>query len=837
MAEVIFGLGALVTSVFGPGVFAGAFASLAVFSLSPIGSALITGLVGLGLNYVTSMLQRAPKPEDVQSTVKNPVSPRWRHYGRCKFGGALVFIESKAGALYRVIALGTGELDAIEEVWADDTFLTLDGDGYATNPKYYPDLRVHTRLGLPTETHYSILEDEFPEWDEDHRGDGVSSMLAIQYPMGSEFLSSTFPNLTNTVMRVVARGSKVYNLNPDSPPDSPAVLSWSDNAASIIRDYMTHADGMRIPVAMFNTPLAAAGWAAAYTRCDEDVPLKAGGTEKRYRLWGSYRLDERPADVLGRMLMACDGRIVPTADGGVTLDVGAWAEPTVTLDEESILGFADLSRGRNILTTANVIRATYLSPQHDYQSTDADQWIDENDVLVRGEIVRDTSFIMAPSHSQCRRLMKLEAYRANPNWIGTFQCNLKALAAFGQRLVRITYPQFEIDEVFEIVDFKFNIVEGDKLESVTLQVQSMPEEAYDWDAATEEGTAPINEETTVDNTIPVPTGLGFTIVRLAVSGQLAPFGAITFAAPPSEALIPQARYKRVADSTWNFLNIEEGETTAQFGPLSDGDEYEVQLRFVTLTGRQGDWTASQTETAVGDTEAPAELSAFTLTGSAPYLGNAPFSITTASDAHLASLGIYRVPSGGALDIGASPTQLVATITGPPKPSTFAYVHGDTTRTLRSDVENPNFDDGSTWTLGADLTITGGKLVKVAGAAERGASQSITTMTAGDVLRVGFTGSDVTAGNIWPRLTGGATVNGANVLSANGICFNRMVATNAHNSLAFRFSAASDGKIDTVIVYDETPACADAGEWDYYAVPFNISGVAGTASGPVPVTIY
>src|SRR5690606_22005934 len=97
-------------------------------------------------------------------------------------------------------------------------------------------------------------------------------------------------------------------------------------------------------------------------------------------------------------------------DGGLTLDIGEWAEPTVTLDADSIVGFSEVGRGRDILSTANTIRAKYLDPSQDYQAADADPWVDADDVAARGEIASDIEFAMAPSHSQARRLMKLAAF-------------------------------------------------------------------------------------------------------------------------------------------------------------------------------------------------------------------------------------------------------------------------------------------------------------------------------------------------------------------------------------------------------------------------------------------
>ncbi|MBZ9888132.1 fibronectin type III domain-containing protein [Mesorhizobium sp. BR1-1-3] len=594
--------------------------------------------VAIGLSYLASSIFRPdpPKPQDVQTSVKNPVAPRVRHYGRVKASGPWAFVESKNGGLHKVIALGTGELDAIEELWVDDNLVTTNGGGYVQELPWNQgggdyNLRIQSRRGIATETHYTDLGSAFPEWDTSHRGDGVSSLYAYQDPVSSDSLTDMFPNILNTLYRVVARGSKVYN-------PSTATTIWSDNAADIMHDYITHADGMRLPASIINTPIANAGWLTAHNKCAEAVALKAGGTENRYRLWGSYQLDERPADVLARMNAACDGRLVPTSDGGLTLDIGTWEEPTVTLDADAITGFSEVSRGRDVLTTANIIRATYTSPFHDYQSTDADQWIDEDDVALRGEIAKDTAFNMAPSHGQARRLMKLEAYRANPSWVGMFQCNLRAMAVFGKRFVRISYPLFGINEVFEIQDFRFNIGEGGILTGVSLQVQSMPSEAYDWDAASEEGTAPISEETVVDKTIPLPTNFDFLVDRITVSGTQVPFGVLTFDLPPSDALTMQGRYKKSSDTDWTVVAISDDATTANTTALSDGVLYEAQVRFVTLTGREGAWTASQTITPVADPTAPAIVTAVSKTGA---VGQVTINWTAPNSANYVAANIRR----------------------------------------------------------------------------------------------------------------------------------------------------------------------------------------------------
>lgn len=553
-------------------------------------------VLSVGLSYLSSVLFRPkqPKPEDVQQSVKNPIAPRQRHYGRVKTSGPWVFAQSKHGDFHKVLALGTGELDEIEELWCDDNLVEVDANGFATTLPYNDTagsfLAFRYRLGLSTETHYTDLEAAFPEWDDDHIGHGVASIYGFQKAADVEGTAKVFPNTVQTSYRVVARASKVYN-----PPNG--LTEWTDNAAAIIRDYMTHQDGMRLPLSLFTTPQATAGWLAAYNRCNEPIPRKAGGTEPRYRLWGSYTFDERPADVLGRMMQCSDSRIVPTPDGGIALDVGTWAEPTVIIDDDIIAGF-ELSRGRDILTTANTIAASFLSTAHDYQSTEADRWVDEDDVSERGEIANEVQFNMAPSHGQCRRLMKLAAYRAKPSWIGTLQCGIGALAAFGVRFIRVTYHLFGIDEVFEVLDFRFDIRTNEEgvriLVGVTLQVQSMPQESYNWDAATEEGEEPLSEDVVVDNTIPVPDPPDVVLDSIIVSeGVTVPVAKLMFDAPPA-GLRVEAHGKRILDSTWTTIAVEPGANDARSFPLDIAEGYEFQIRYVTVTGRRGDWSESAT---------------------------------------------------------------------------------------------------------------------------------------------------------------------------------------------------------------------------------------------------
>ncbi|PQZ51879.1 hypothetical protein CQ052_05285 [Ochrobactrum sp. MYb15] len=584
-------LSGLIATIVGAGAVGAALqtglAALTMFASTTLGGLALT----LGFSYLASSMFRPsqPKPEDVQQQVRQPTAPRIRHYGRVKMSGTWAFAETKSGNFYKVLALGQGPFDGIESFWIDDNYLPLDGAGYPIGPTPYrqggtgaPLLRIQSRLGNSTETAFEELLVNFPEWTYDHRGDGVASLLACQYAVGQEYYLGLFSNGINTNYRVVARTSLVKN-------PVTGVTEWNDKAAAVIRDFMTHRDGMRLPESLFTTPLAQAGWVDAYNRSNEGIAIAAGGTEPRYRLWGSYQLNERPADVLGRMLACCDGRLVPTPDGGLTLDIGAWEEPTVILTTDAITGFSDVGRGRDVLTSANTVRATFLDPSQDYQSTDADPWADENDVSERGEEAKDVQFNMAPSHSQARRLMKLEWWRANPAWVGTFNTNLMGLAAFGKRFIRIQYPLFGINSVFEVLDFKFILGEGGILQGATVQVQSMPQTAYRWDV-TQEGTAPVSDSSTVDDDLPIPSAPSVII-------QSGPVAELSFPPTGNLLLSYMVRWRKTADTEWiTFGPLANNAETYTTPSLAAATEYEFQLAMRTEKGRVGTYSASTIKT-------------------------------------------------------------------------------------------------------------------------------------------------------------------------------------------------------------------------------------------------
>ncbi|MGE0653413.1 MAG: hypothetical protein AB7P12_16975 [Alphaproteobacteria bacterium] len=311
----------------------------------------------------------------------------------------------------------------------------------------------------------------------------------------------------------------------------------------------------------------------------------------------------------------------PIPSGGIAIKVGEWEAPTVTIDDDAIIGIADIGRGRDALTTANVIRAQFTSPFHDYKETDADPWIDEDDVAVRGEISNDMQFFAVPSHGQCRRLMKIAAHRANPQWVATLICNLRGLAVLGERFIRVTSAEFGIDEEFEVTaPPDFIIKEGNILAGVQIAVASLSSAAYAWDAAAEEGTAPeIVETTDNDNTLPVPENFEVDVEHRFVGPGRVAIAILTWDQPIEDYFEVEVRGKRVTDSVWFPVPVLSGALTAEYGPMQDGVAYEFEARTVSVTGRVSDWVDSVPPTIVADADPNSPRLDFSVVNNSQYI--------------------------------------------------------------------------------------------------------------------------------------------------------------------------------------------------------------------------
>lgn len=464
-----------------------------------VGTVVVVG-GSIGLQYALSS-KAEPKPQDGQIITRQAIPPRRRAYGRVKLAGPLLLSETVGGVnarRHQLVALNHGEIDAFEEHWLSSFMaeFTIGDDGGVSNLYQSPGGGDHVvifwRLGTASQTAYADLVSRFPtKWTSAHQANGIASaLIETLQPFDQEDFTTIFPGGLAPPYRAVIRASKVWDPREGGQDkDDPATWTWTRNPVLIALDFHRHADGMGLaPLddVYFTSAAITEDWIPAADICDD--PVEFGNA--RYWCSGSYSLpDDDPASVLSAILATCDGQPYERSDGAIGIRVGKIIDPTVTLDDEHILGYDGFKKGDNAFLACNEVTAKFTSGDHDYQETDADPWRDEDDIDERGQVItKSLALHWVVTHPQARRLMKLAHKRFNPEWQGRIVTDLAGFAVRNERYLHLTIDELGIDGSFEITSFEASI--GSDATTCSIGVISLDQSAFDFDFDTEGGTTP-----------------------------------------------------------------------------------------------------------------------------------------------------------------------------------------------------------------------------------------------------------------------------------------------------------------------------------------------------------
>jgi hypothetical protein len=113
-----------------------------------------------------------------------------------------------------------------------------------------------------------------------------------------------------------------------------------------------------------------------------------------------------------------------------------------------------------------------------------------------------------------------------------------------------------------------------------------------------------------------------------------------------------------------------------------------------------------------------------------------------------------------------------------------------------------------------------------------------SITAGQVLRAGITIDSISGVGATLTLRNSNPTNETWTASYTTSGAKKQTYTALNNNGNFAFGITTNGviQIDNAVLFTQTAACVAQGDYDYYAIPFNQSGVDGPVSGPVTVAI-
>jgi hypothetical protein len=567
-----------------------------------VGSLLIAGItigaqVGLSSVQARQAKKRARRnaagrgisAADAQQTIRGSVEPRRRFYGRVKVGGTLVFIENLNNDVYMVLAVSTGTISAYEEFFIGDKPVLTDTDGAVTLSPYWigaatdPDARSHarfeTRRGFINQSALAMISAAFPAWSTAHQAKGVA-LVAVRYKAASADDYSRVHNSTIQDVKCILQGAPVYDPREISHTATNAdTWEWSENPALCLYDYLISPDGMGVARSAVDLDT----FSDAADICDEFVPLKNGGSERRYRLTCGYSFDEPPADVHERMLSACRGEFYLTREGKIGLRVGQWIDPAITIDQSQIVSILRLERGIGLLRRFNAVRPVYTSPLHGYQEMETARVVDEESVEAMGrEFADEARLTCVPSSPQAQRLAKIELYEDNPPLTGEIVCHLYALQLMTERVFRLVLDEYDINIVCRITSLR---IPGD-LSTVTVAFEEINPVAYEWDAEADEGPSPeVAPETSDDSLFPAaPIDFLITTETSGVTRT-----GIRWQNRNRPGQVYDVRV-RPAGGEWGGI-VNETERAHLVVPTVIGDDYDAEVRVRTAQGGISSWSA------------------------------------------------------------------------------------------------------------------------------------------------------------------------------------------------------------------------------------------------------
>lgn len=600
MPQLIPAAAAAVASAVSGWVYAGAqaigFSAATAATISTYAASITALATSVAITVGLPMLARpsVPDPETGKQSRRQPRPERLVFIGLpSRGGGAYMLRETSGSTLAVVLALSDGRLASISAIYLNDDLVTLDGSGWVQQG---PDgrygsgdlVQIKTRMGLPTETHYSELTAKFGDlWPTTARGDGIGSLMLLASHRSKESFQKHFPN--GEPMPTVVTQGVCYDWR-DETQDRDDESSWLPSGNPVV--WLVHHEWFRCGRSWdrcIAPVLADLTDEADY--CDESV-AKIGGTEPRYQFGGNYFAVTQPQARREAILAACDGWLSTNGQGHMVIKAGRYQAPTFTLTGDHIVGY-EWSAFSPDEEHINKLAVSYTEPSKDYTETECDPWVDEDDIAATGmERSEALSLMWVQSRSQARRLAKRKMSRLLSGRRGQIVTGVYGLNAFGHRYIRIQNDELVsmADVVVEVMGIEFDPMSA----TVVLDVILADEGIDAWNPATEEGAGVSDADRPDPEALAAPTissidqfyednGAG-SGVRLTIQGD----------GPDREDLTWFARWRVDGDESWaesQYTDAAAGspvELATGFVPANA--DLEVQIAYQTGGGTLSPWS-------------------------------------------------------------------------------------------------------------------------------------------------------------------------------------------------------------------------------------------------------
>jgi hypothetical protein len=347
-------------------------------------------------------------------------------------------------------------------------------------------------------------------------------------------------------------------------------------------------------------------------------------SEVRYTCNGTFDTDEKPKDVIGKLLTSMQGKV--TYQGGEWIILpGAYRNPTITLDENDLDGPIKVTSRISRSQTFNAVKGVYINPLDFYQPNDFPPITNATYLAEdQGErIWKDIELPFTTSGSMAQRIAKIELEKARQQITTTWPCKLTAFRVQAGDVVNLSNTRWGwSSKPFEVTNWKFSIRDdnGTPRLGIDLVLRETASGVYDWNSG-EETAIDLAPNTTLPDpfTVQVPGNPSVTEELYQTTGS---------AGVKSKAIVSwgasadgfadnyQLEYKPATQANWLVRTGIKGFET-ELIDLAPG-YYDFRLKAFNSIGVDSDYTNEVRVNIMGLSAPPAAVSNFSVIASNGY---------------------------------------------------------------------------------------------------------------------------------------------------------------------------------------------------------------------------
>jgi hypothetical protein len=587
-------------------------------------------------------------------SVRSSNSTRRLVYGETRVGGTIVFIEATDDDefLHIVVVLAAHEIQSVESVFFGEKELTLSGNSVTAPSEFVGVAEVYpVTVGSVANIPAPLLAT--PSWTTSHVLEG-QAYVYCKLKYDNNAYPDGLPNISALV-----RGRKVLDTRTST-------TAFSYNPAMVIRDYLTDtvyglgASATEIDDTSFN---------AAANICEESVTLAAGGSEDRYTFNGVLDTGNTPRSNIEQMLSALGGSLY-YSNGKWHLKAGAYVTPTVTLDENDIVGSISVGTAVSNRESFNAVKGQFATADTNFQATDYPEVSSSTFETEDGGEKKYLNYNLpfTTSSPTAQRLARQVLFKNRQEISVSAKFKLTAFQfAVGDTLMLTNSRLGWSQKVFEVVGWQLDF---DKNEvGVQCKLAETASGVYDWNA---------NESAFANDNTNLPSALNLPAPTLSVSDEAQVVNqkvtSVLVATPTSTsqyADLFEVQAKKATDTNYISLGISSSPRFELHNVIAN-TLYDVRARIISNLGIKSAFASVQY--TIGST--PATISDVTNFSVNVNGQNADLSWTPVIDQSLSHYIIRHSPLttgasyGNAKTVAAKVSRPASTLTVPAQTGTY-----------------------------------------------------------------------------------------------------------------------------------------------------------------------